>query len=234
VTSSITLISHNLCPYVQRAAIVLAEKSIPFDRIYIDLAAKPDWFKAVSPLGKVPLLKTGDGRYLFESAPIVEFIDETQGERLHPDDPTERATHRAYVEFASQVLNGIGTLYSAKNKADFENAKHALRSKFEHLETRIDAKGPFFNGRRFSLVDAAFGPVFRYFDVFDTFTDLHVLDDLMRVKSWRSALAMRPSVANAVSEEYGPLLRTFLLKRDSWITGLMHTAELEARSQSAS
>ncbi len=37
------------------------------------------------------------------------------------------------------------------------------------------APGPFFAGSRFSLVDAAFGPVFRYFDVFDTFTDLGIL-----------------------------------------------------------
>ena len=55
-----TLISHHLCPYVQRAAIALAEKGMPFERIYIDLAAKPDWFKAISPLGKVPVLRVAD------------------------------------------------------------------------------------------------------------------------------------------------------------------------------
>jgi glutathione S-transferase len=47
----LTLISHTLCPYVQRAAIVLAEKGVAFERRDVDLANKPDWFKAVSPLG---------------------------------------------------------------------------------------------------------------------------------------------------------------------------------------
>jgi glutathione S-transferase len=36
------LISFDLCPYVQRAAIALAEKGVPFERITIDLAYKPD------------------------------------------------------------------------------------------------------------------------------------------------------------------------------------------------
>ena len=40
---SLTLVSHDLCPYVQRAAIALLEKGIPFERSIIDLSAKPDW-----------------------------------------------------------------------------------------------------------------------------------------------------------------------------------------------
>ena len=73
----LTLISHDLCPYVQRAVIALAEKGVAFDRVYIDLAAKPDWFLAISPLGKVPLLKVGDD-VIFESAVILEYLEETQ------------------------------------------------------------------------------------------------------------------------------------------------------------
>ncbi len=126
---TLTLISHALCPYVQRAAIVLLEKNVPFDRVTIDLADKPDWFRAASPLGKVPLLKLGGDRYLFESAPIVEFLDETEGSRLHPEDPAERARHRAYIEFASQILNGIGALYNARDDTGFMlRVKHFVQS----------------------------------------------------------------------------------------------------------
>ncbi|MGH8386166.1 MAG: hypothetical protein ACRESJ_11815, partial [Pseudomonas sp.] len=35
------------------------EKNVPFERV--DLAAKPDWFLVLSPMGKVPLLKVGFG-----------------------------------------------------------------------------------------------------------------------------------------------------------------------------
>ena len=58
--TKLTLISHELCPFVQRAAIALEEKGVKFERINVDLANKPDWFLAISPLGKVPLLKVGD------------------------------------------------------------------------------------------------------------------------------------------------------------------------------
>ena len=65
------LISHDLCPYVQRAVITLAEKRVPFERTYVDLANKPEWFRQISPLGKTPVLKVDD-QVLFESAVICD------------------------------------------------------------------------------------------------------------------------------------------------------------------
>jgi glutathione S-transferase len=229
----LTLISHALCPYVQRAAIVLDEKKVPFERVMIDLADKPDWFRAASPLGKVPLLKLGGDRYLFESAPIVEFLDETEGSRLHPEDPAERARHRAYVEFASQILNGIGTLYNARDDTGFYAAGEALRARFHHLEGALDPDGPFFAGSSFSLVDAAFAPVFRYFDVFDGFADLGTFDALDRVTAWRGSLAARPSVRKAVSGDYPALLLAFLQKRGSWMSHLLDLRSRERALQAA-
>lgn len=231
--TKLTLISHALCPYVQRAAIVLDEKNVPFDRIMIDLADKPDWFRTASPLGKVPLLKLGDGRYLFESAPIVEFLDETQPGRLHPEDPADRARHRAYVEFASQILNGIGALYNARDDTGFYAAGEAVRAKFRHLEGELDPTGPFFAGRPFSLVDAAYAPVFRYFDVFDGFADLGTFDALDRVMAWRTNLSARPSVQKAVSKDYPKLLTVFLQKRGSWMSHLLDLRSREKALQAA-
>jgi len=72
----LTLISHALCPYVQRAAIVLAEKGAAFERRDVDLANKPDWFLGISPLGKTPVLLVGK-QPVFESAVICEYLDET-------------------------------------------------------------------------------------------------------------------------------------------------------------
>ncbi|MEP2706902.1 MAG: glutathione S-transferase family protein [Roseibium sp.] len=231
MSPSLTLVSHTLCPYVQRAAIVLKEKEISFERVYIDLANKPDWFRNASPLGKVPLLKTGTDEYLFESAPIVEYLDETLPGQLHPEDPVARARHRAYVEFASQILNGIGSLYNANDANSFQSTLDTLRSKFEHLETVLHPSGPFFSGPDFSLVDAAFGPVFRYFDVIEEFTNHGLFDGLAGVNAWRSALTQRPSVRLAVTKDYARALRAFFENRYSWISGLMakhDTSKIEA------
>jgi glutathione S-transferase len=156
----LTLISHDLCPYVQRAVIALMEKGVPFERRYVDLANKPDWFLAISPLGKVPLLQAGDA-VIFESAVILEYLEETQANPLHPADPLARAQHRTMIEFGSAVLSDIWGLEIAPTREAAVARIEALREKFARLEQSLGA-GPWFAGDRFGLVDAAFGPVFRY------------------------------------------------------------------------
>ena len=223
--TGLALVSHHLCPYVQRAAIALAEKGVAFERVDIDLAAKPGWFRAISPLGKVPLLRVarpGRGEaVLFESAVICEYIEETQaGPALHPDDPIERAEHRAWIEFSSSILADIYAIETTPDAALFETKRQALGQKFARLEEVLGA-GPFFAGSRFSLVDAAFGPVFRYFDVFDIFADLGVLTGKPKVALWRRALAERPSVRSAVASDYPARLRRFLDAQDSHLRTMM-------------
>jgi glutathione S-transferase len=115
---TLRLVSHHLCPYVQRAIIALAEKGIAHERTYIDLAEKPAWFSALSPLGKVPLLLIDDTDVLFESAVICEYLEETSpGPKLHPRDPLERARHRAWIEFASAALADIWGLETTPDSA---------------------------------------------------------------------------------------------------------------------
>ena len=213
MTPALTLVSHALCPYVQRAAIVLAEKGVLFERRDVDLAHKPDWFKAVSPLGKTPVLLVGDVP-VFESAVICEYLDDTIAPRLHPQDALERARHRAWVEVASSVLNSIGAFYNAPDEKSLKQRVGELRARFEQLEAEL-GDGPFFAGTQFSIVDAAFAPVFRYFDVFDTIDAFGFFIGLDNLNAWREQLSRRPSVRDAVSAQYPDLLRAFLLARRS-------------------
>jgi glutathione S-transferase len=115
--SQLTLVSHALCPYVQRAAIMLIENGVQFERRDVDLKNKPEWFLALSPLGKTPVLQVGSD-VIFESAVICEYIDETHEPRLHPTPAIERARHRSWMEFGSAVLNGIGALGTHVAKLD--------------------------------------------------------------------------------------------------------------------
>lgn len=219
MTARLTLVSHKLCPYVQRAVIVLSEKGMDFERIDIDLAHKPDWFAKVSPLGRTPVLFV-DGQPIFESAVICEYLDETASPRLHPHDALERARHRGWVEFGSALLNAIGAFYTAVTEEALLAKAADVRGKFEQLEPAL-AKGPYFAGERFTLVDAAFGPVFRYFDVFEQFEDFEFFARTPRVRAWRAALAARNSVREAVGQDYPALLRTFLLARQSALSNHM-------------
>jgi glutathione S-transferase len=222
--ATLTLVSHDLCPYVQRAAIALQEKGARFERRTIDLDRKPEWFTRISPLGKVPLLiveADASRTVLFESSVICEYIeDAVAGVPLHPLDPLPRARHRAWMEFGSAVLQDIWGLETAREAAAYEARRAALASRFSHVEQALDAHGPYFAGTGFSLVDAVFAPIFRYFDVFDEVTDLAIFADTPKVRVWRAQLAKRPSVRDAVSPEYADLLRAFLVRHDAHLLKL--------------
>jgi glutathione S-transferase len=217
------LISHKLCPYVQRAVIALTEKGVPFERIDIDLANKPEWFLNISPLGKVPVLVVATERgevALFESNVICEYIEETQaGPSLHPRDPLVRAEHRAWMEFGSAVLSDLWGLETTADPAIFESKREAVTAKFARVEAAL-GEGPFFAGEQFSLVDAVFAPVFRYFDVFDEFADLGIFKSTPKVRKWRAELARRPSVRSAVGADYPQLLRAFLKRYEAHLLKL--------------
>lgn len=203
--AKLTLISFPTCPFVQRAVIALKEKQVDFDVVYIDLANKPDWFLEISPLGKVPVLKVeqDDGRQgiVFESAVILEYLEEAvPGEKLHPADALERAQHRAWMEFGSQLLGDVWKLTAAKTDEELAAAERALDTKFARLETVVT--GPLFSGERFCAVDAVFAPAFRQIDAIETVAPTGLLDAFPKLTTWRTALRERPSVKAAVPANF--------------------------------
>lgn len=207
------LVSHKLCPFVQRALIVMAERDIPHELRFVDMGEKPAWLLKVSPTGEVPVLCV-DGKPLYESLAIIEFLNDISGGSLHPDDPYERARNRAWIELASSVQKTIGALRSAKDEDVFEIHVATLRRRFVSLEDEI-GDGPFFNGEHFALIDAAFAPSFRYLDVVDPSGRLGFFDGLDKVNRWRMTLSERPSVKSAVVEDYSERLRNFLSGMDT-------------------
>src|SRR3979411_447537 len=138
MTARLKLISHKLCPYVQRAVIALSEKGVAFERIDIDLSNKPDWFLAISPLGKKQVLQVGYVP-IFESAVILEYLEETAPKPLHPADPLRRAEHRGWIEFGSTVLNDIAGFYAAPDEATFKARTSKLEQRFARLEAPFSA-----------------------------------------------------------------------------------------------
>jgi glutathione S-transferase len=226
------LISHKLCPYVQRAVIALKEKGVSFERVDIDLGNKPDWFLKLSPLGKVPLLVINGGKgstaagepvVLFESAVISEYIDTVTGGGLLSTEPLKRAHQRAWIEYASSLVSNIGQLYNADNTREYYDALDQLGQKWQRLEDNLPS-GLYFAGETFSLVDAAFAPALRYLDVFESLTQKKFLSAYPKVENWRLSLSKRRSVQQAVSSDYNDALVGFLARRDSILGNLAREA----------
>ena len=133
---------------------------------------------------------------LFESAVIAEYINEIGNGELLSSTPIEKARERAWIEFASATLDNIGSLYSVAGEKNFAGAEAQLELKWRQLEKNL-TQSTYFSGDNFSLVDAAFAPVFRYLDLFEQFVELDFLKLYPKVENWRGALAQRTSVKKA-------------------------------------
>lgn len=212
------LVSFAICPFVQRAVIALKEKRVDFKITYIDLENPPGWFKEISPFGKVPLLRVEE-EVLFESAVIIEYLDEVYPPRLHPENPLVRAKHRSWIEFGSNLLFEQFKLMVAKYEDDVQQQCETLGGLFARLESEV-SDGPFFMGEPFTLLDAAYAPFFTRYEILKKHHE--ALEDLMptRLNRWGQALLARESVKTSVVDgfeqqfiEFGKSKESFILAR---------------------
>lgn len=209
------LVSFAICPFVQRAVIALKEKRVDFEITYIDLDNPPEWFKEISPFGKVPLLRI-DQEVLFESAVINEYLDEVYPPRLHPDNPLVRAKHRGWIEFGSNLLFEQYKLMAAKYEDDVQQQCETLGGLFARLESEV-SDAPYFMGEQFSLLDTAYAPFFMRFEILKKHHE--TLEDLMptRLSRWGQALLARDSVKASVVDDFEQRFVAFGKSKDSFI-----------------
>jgi glutathione S-transferase len=215
---------------VQRAVIALRAKGIDFDVTYINLREKPDWFLKISPHGKVPVLVV-DEQPLFESSAIAEYLDEATEPRLHPEDLLKRARNRAWTDFVPDFSRGVRGTYYSKTKEDNQKGVQEAEKVLQKLEDAISRErgndGPYFNGDKLSLVDAAYAPFLQRFALADSKLHTGLLDKFPKVKAWLEALLAHDAVKGSLPDEFE---ETFVanLKRNEYYLGTLFEAESAA------
>ena len=214
------LVSFETCPWVQRAAIVLREKGTPFTFKHIDRDNRPDWFVAISPHRKVPVLRIDDRVSLFESNAIVEYLDETIAPRLHPDDPLQRAWNRAWTDYLPTFASEVTGAAYARTREDYEKAVGKIEGPFRKLEEALARRGegPFFNGATYSLVDAAYAPFLQRYGFLDRIAPLGKLEAFPMLSAWSAALMARASTHSFAPDVFEGMYRSTVQKRGVWLS----------------
>ena len=212
-TNKLKLISFTLCPYVQRAMIVLNEKKVSFDIEYIDLEAPPPEFYDISPLEKVPVLLVDD-KPLFESMVICDYLDEITDGSLYPADAFEKAQNRSWLEFGNDILNTTFNFMNESDPKKFNHLKETLIDRFDILEEEFQ-NGKYFNGDNFAMIDAVYAPIFRYLNQIVKYKDYDLFEDAPNIKAWGDRLLERPSVVQSVPESYNEDMANYFKKLDS-------------------
>jgi glutathione S-transferase len=214
---------------VQRAAIVLREKKVDFEFRHIESDNRPDWFLAISPHKKVPVLRIDDNVSLFESNAISEYLDETIKPQLHPADPIQRALNRAWTDYIPTFADlATDTAYVA-TEAEYEEALKKMTVPFERLEKALEKQGagPYFNGADYSLVDCGYAPFLQRHTWLDKIRKIGLIEKYPRVAAWRDALMARPSTWSFPPAEYEAIYHGAIRKRKKYLAQFLDKVAAE-------
>jgi glutathione S-transferase len=224
------LVSFKTCPWVQRAAIVLREKTIDFEFRHIEPDNRPDWFLAISPHKKVPVLRVDDSISLFESNAIAEFLDETVAPRLHPSDPVDRAVNRAWTDYVPTFAETVTAGAYAETEADYDRAVAKIPIPFERLERALEKQGngPLFNGERYSLLDAAYAPFLQRYFFLDRIKRIGHIEKFPRLGKWAEVLMKRASTHSFPADEFEAMYRKNVRRRNKWISQFIGSTQIAA------
>jgi glutathione S-transferase len=144
---------HSTCS--QKVRICLAEKSLPFEDIRLDLGKakdqlKPEYLK-LNPNGVVPTL-VDDDNVIIDSSVICEYLDEKHpAPRLSPDDAVGRAKMRAWMRYLEEVPTaavrvpsfnmGFLPRYAGLDEERFRAEQSDIRPIRKHFYRRMGTKG---------------------------------------------------------------------------------------------
>jgi len=214
------IVSFKICPFVQRVIGVLELKQVSFEVEFISLMDKPDWFLAASPNGQVPILIEPSG-VLFESGPISEYVDEAYGDfRLHPEDPFQRAQHRAWIELAaSNYLVQCRTQRSTDNE-DLQKNQQIFSTALQKIQAALGG-GPYFAGNNLSLVDTAWFVLLHRAHLIEQCTGFDFLSEFAEVKRWQQALLDVESLRRSAPQGFVEEFANFYLNEHTYLGQLM-------------
>ncbi len=157
---TITLCGFALSNYYNKVKLVLLEKGLPFTEERIATGDKDATTLAVSPLGKVPFIRTAHGT-LCESGAIVEYLDSlAPTPALLPADPWAAAKVRELAVFVDLHLELVAReLYpQAFFGATIGDAQQARVRKLldKHIVgfKQLARFSPYVAGESFTLADA--------------------------------------------------------------------------------
>lgn len=173
-----------LSPFVRKAEAVLREKGAEFQSESVNILPMPDWFKAISPARRIPVLRDtsvgteGRAGTIPDSSAICAFLEKKYPDPpLYPSEPFAHGRAIWLEEWADSELAqaiGLGIFRPLMfprfqgQQPDVASAKTAWREKlprlFDYLESELEAAGAakpedarHLLGGRLSIADLAIG-----------------------------------------------------------------------------
>ena len=198
------LVTAEVCPFAQRSHMTLLEKNLEFELREVELENKPSWFETISPYSKVPVLCHGNIQ-VYESTIINEYLEESFPEhRLLPDDPSKRANARIWIDFDNTHFVPVFYKLLLAQEASLQKilaAQMTERLVFLDQEGFSSAsKGPYWFGKKLSLVDLSLYPHFERFPVLTEYRGMNIPRSCRRLRAWLDVMRERSSAVVTARE----------------------------------
>lgn len=178
-----------LSPFATGIMMLLEAKSIDYELITPPGGLESEEFGRINYMHRIPVLETGDGDYVYESAVIIQYIDE-----LHPEpaiaagSPLEAAQNRTLGRLADlYLLNGFLSMVDELEAKQFDSdiVKHCVKTAqrgLNDIEETMKRTG-------FQI-----GETFTYADCF-LIPGMHIVDLLLPILGHKDYLAERPMLS---------------------------------------
>jgi len=157
-----------LSPFVRKLRLFLAEKGLDYQLEIITPFGQPEWYRELSPLGRIPALKDGDFT-LADSSVICHYLEEKHPDLppLYGSTPEQRARINWLEKYADYELAPLTTFAVFRNRvlkptmqqpcdeAAVQSALHdKLPSHFDYLEKTLGSAA-YFVDNQLSMADLA-------------------------------------------------------------------------------
>lgn len=213
------LISSKLCPFFQRALIVLNYKNISHKITFIDLENLPKWFIKISPHKKVPILKINNKDVLFEASVISEYIDDITQSTMKPNDALQLAKNRAWIEFSTQCIIDQFILLQKTNKKEYETQLNRLITNLKLVEEEINFH-PYFNGDQLNLIDTAYAPLFMRYKIINSIAPVFTSSEFPMLSAWSDVLLSLDVVKKSFVDDFSILYENKIKSFDGYLASI--------------
>jgi glutathione S-transferase len=166
----VKLYGHATSPYVRKVRIALREKNIRFEWIQESPHDAGNRIAALNPLGKVPVLETDDGRVLFDSALLIEYIDTLTPERLIPAAESERLRASLWNTLGIGMVDAtVARLLEDRRPAAERSRDFIVRQEDKIARAlawadKADRGDAYLVAEHFSIADLGLGVALEYID----------------------------------------------------------------------
>ncbi len=203
VNQRMKLIASLTSPFARKVRVVAAEKHIDYDLV-VDMPWEADTrVPAYNPLGKVPVWVMEDGKTLFDSRVIVEYLDSVSPVgHLLPREPRQRILVKRWEALADGICEAAATVFLERKRPPEQQSQEWIQRQMRKITAGLEAMSEdlgdqeWCTGEFFNLSDIATGCALGYLQL--RFPELEWRRQYPNLSTLHERLMQRPAFRDSV------------------------------------